>query len=141
MSVSVRTQPVSNALRCRSGITAKQLVGNLAADRFARGRAPLSVLSWIGQLVLVLLAYWAGTIWPAATQATNVGIAMVSLVSGTLVFVGHGSQRVTALGLFSFACGLIIGYGGIQVALDPYFLQTPTPQTHLAIALAAATSC
>lgn len=106
-----------------------------------RGKRSIALFAEVlAPLTAVVVLVWLGDLLPDARRACNMGICLISLGHGTMVFVLRGAGRITASGLFAYASALIIGYGGAQVVIDPYFLKSPTPQVHLAVALASAVS-
>jgi hypothetical protein len=72
---------------------------------------------WVLVAVLATAMVVAG---PASlAPVTSTVLALLSLAFGARSFVGHGGARITALGLFNFACAMFVGYSGLYWVTQP----------------------
>lgn len=101
-----------------------------------RSLSQVFVLECLAWAVLVAVSWW----WTISSTEQEQGpviafMSVLSLVSGTRVFLGHGGPRISATGLFGLSAAMFVGLSGLLLldAGDP-----PAGWRNLALAVAAA---
>ncbi len=97
--------------------------------------SPALVLEGLAWMLLIGVAWW----WTISSTEQGQGpviiyMSVLSLLSGTRVFLGHNAGRISAAGLFALSSAMFVGLSGLLLldAGDP-----PAGWRNLALAVAA----